>query len=277
MKTACSSDGTTIAYDITGRGPRLILVDGALCSRRLGPGKGLARVLAEHFTVINYDRRGRGDSGDAPDYAVAREIEDLEALIATAGDDVFVFGQSSGAVLALHAASRLSQITRLAVYEAPLIVDDTRAATGPEYHEKLTELLAQGKRGPAVRLFLELVGLPPVMIAAIRLTPIWPKLKALAKTLPYDSRITAEHQRGRALPPDLWATAQQPALVLSGGKSDTWMRNGMQALAESLPHATYRLLENQTHNLRPKVVAPELVRFARDTSVPQSHEPQGVG
>jgi pimeloyl-ACP methyl ester carboxylesterase len=190
---------------------------------------------------------------------------------------VFVFGQSSGAVLALHAASRLSQITRLAVYEAPLIVDDTRSPTGPEYHQQLTELLAQGKRGPAVRLFLELVGLPPVMIAAIRLTPIWPKLKTLAKTLPYDSQITAEHQQGRALSREQWATARQPALVLSGGKSDAWMLNGMQALAESLPQATYRVLEGQTHNLRPKTVAPELVRFARDTSGPQRREPQGLG
>ncbi len=119
MKTTRSSDGTTIAYDTAGSGPRLVLVDGALCTRRIGPGKGLARLLAEHFTVINYDRRGRGDSGDAVEYAIEREVEDLEAVIETAGGNAFVFGQSSGAVLALHAAARLPQITRLAAYEAP--------------------------------------------------------------------------------------------------------------------------------------------------------------
>lgn len=268
MKTTRSSDGTTIAYDTAGTGPRLVLVDGALCTRRIGPGKGLARLLAEHFTVINYDRRGRGDSGDAVEYAIEREVEDLEAVIETAGGNAFVFGQSSGAVLALHAAARLPQITGLAVYEAPFIVDDTRAPTGPEYHEKVTELLARGKRGPAVRLFLELVGLPAVLVAGMRLTPLWPRLKAVANTLPYDSLITVEHQQGQPLSPDRWAPVRQRTLVLCGGDSDAWMRNAMQALADTLPHATHRMLDGQTHNLRPKIVAPELVRFFRDVPVP---------
>lgn len=276
MKTARSSDGTTIAYDMAGRGPLLVLVDGALCTRKIGPGKGLARLLAEHFTVINYDRRGRGDSGDAAHYAVEREIDDVEAVIRTAGDDVFVFGQSSGAVLALHAAARLPQITRLAVYEAPFVVDDTRAPTGPEFHEKLAELLARGKRGAAVQRFLEQVGLPAPMVAVMRITPLWPKLKTLAHTLAYDALITVEHQQGQIVSPDQWAGVGEPTLVLSGGQSDTWMRNGMRALAEALPHATYRVLEGQTHNLRPKVVAPELVRFFHDTCIPgKAHAADG--
>ena len=199
MRTTLSRDGTKIAYDTAGSGPLLVLVDGALCTRRIGPGKGLARLLAGHFTVINYDRRGRGDSGDAGAYDVEREVEDLLAVIEAGGGQAFVFGQSSGAVLALHAAARFPQITRLAVYEAPFIVDDTRAPTGPAYHQKLTDLLARGQRGPAVELFLRLVGLPKLLIAGMRFTPYWPRLKAVAPTLCYDSLITIEHQQGRPL------------------------------------------------------------------------------
>ena len=263
-----SRDGTKIAYDTAGSGPLLVLVDGALCTRRIGPGKGLARLLAGHFTVINYDRRGRGDSQDASAYEVDREVEDLQAVIEAAGDQAFVFGQSSGAVLALHAAARSPQITRLAVYEAPLIIDDSRAPTGPEYHQRLTDLIARGKRGPAVELFLRLVGLPRLLIAAMRLTPLWARLKAIAPTLSYDSLITVEHQQGRPLSPDLWATITKPTLVLCGGASEPWMRNGMQALAETLPDATLRTLDDQTHNLRPKIVAPHLVQFFLDAPVP---------
>jgi pimeloyl-ACP methyl ester carboxylesterase len=268
MRTTHSGDGTKIAYDTAGSGPVLVLVDGALCTRRIGPGKGLARLLARDFTVINYDRRGRGDSEDADEYAVEREVEDLEAVIEAAGGPAFVFGQSSGAVLALYAAARSPQVTRLAVYEAPFIVDDTRAPTGPEYHQQLTDLLAHAKRGPAVRLFLRLVGLPPLVIGGLRLTPLWPRLKAIAHTLPHDSLITVEHQQGRPLSPGLWAGATTPTLVLCGGASEAWMRNGMQALADALPDATLRTLEGQTHNLRPKMVAPHLVRFFAEAPVP---------
>ncbi len=276
MPTTHSSDGTKIAYDTSGSGPLLVLVDGALCTRRIGPGSGLARLLARDFTVINYDRRGRGDSGDAPAYEVEREVEDLLAVIEAAGGQAFIFGQSSGAVLALHAAARSPQIIRVGVYEAPFIVDDSRAPTGPEYHQKLTELLDHGKRGQAVRLFLTLVGLPPLVIGGLRLTPLWRKLTAIAPTLTYDSLITVEHQQGRPLSPDLWAAISGPTLVLRGGASSAWMQNGMQALADALPDASLMTLEGQTHNLRPKIVAPHLARFFHETSLPGAHD-SGTG
>jgi pimeloyl-ACP methyl ester carboxylesterase len=279
MMTTASSDGTPIAYDRAGRGHALVLVDGALCTRKIGPGKRLARELAEDFTVFTYDRRGRGDSGDAAEYAIEREVDDLAAVIEVAGDDAVVFGQSSGAVLALHAAARLPQISRLAVYEAPFVIDGTRAPTGPQFHRGLTELLAHGRRGPAVRLFLEQVGLPTAMIGAMRFTPLWVRLKALANTLPYDSLITVEHQQGQPLSPDQWAAVRQPTLVLWGGESDTWMQNGMHALTETLPRATGRVLHGQTHNVRPKAVAPELVRFFRGPAAcdqPQRTFPPGL-
>lgn len=264
MNTAHSSDGTVIAYDKAGSGPPLVLVDGALCTRTIGPGKGLARQLSEHFTVYSYDRRGRGDSGDNQQYSVDREIEDLHAVIAQAGQEILLFGQSSGAVLALQAAARLPDVKRLAIYEAPFVVDGTRPPTGPEYYEQLTSMIAAGKRGSAVKLFLQRVGLPTPVIAVMRITPLWPKLKSLAPTLPYDALVTVEYQQGKPLTHEDWAGAEQRTLVLAGGNSKPWMQNGMKAIANALPNAEHRVLDRQTHNLRPKVVAPELVRFFGD-------------
>lgn len=146
------------------------------------------------------------------------------------------------------------------MHEAPFVVDDTRPPTGPEYREELTAVLAEGRRGAAVRLFLALVGLPRPAVAAMRLTPLWPRLEAMAPTLVHDARITVEHQQGRPLAAQ-WGAVGQRTLVLRGGASAPWMRNGMQALADVLTDATLVTLEGQTHNLRPKVVAPEVARF----------------
>lgn len=264
MTTTRSNDGTLIEYDRAGSGPPLVLVDGALCTRSIGPGKGLTRRLSEHFTVYSYDRRGRGSSADSEEYAVEREVEDLQADISTAGPGVMLFGQSSGAVLALHAAAGQPLVQRLAIYKAPFVVDGTRQHTGPDYFERLTSHLAAGERGAAVKLFRERVGLPAPLIALMRLSPLWPQLKALAPTLPYDALVTVEHQQGRPITRSDWAAVEQPTLVLAGGNSEPWMRNGMKALAEALPRATHRVLDHQTHQLRPAVVVPELVRFFGD-------------
>ena len=241
MKTTRSSDGTTIAYDTAGSGPRLVLVDGALCTRRIGPGKGLARLLAEHFTVINYGRRGRGDSGDAVEYAIEREVEDLEAVIETAGGNTFVFGQSSGAVLALHAAARLPQITRLAAYEAPSSSTTPARRPDPSTTRRSPNCSPAGSAAPAVRLFLELVGLPAVLVAGMRLTPLWPRLKAVAHTLPYDSLITVEHQQGQPLSPDRWAPVRQRTPCSAGAIAmrgcETRCRHSPTPSPRDTPHA----------------------------------------
>src|SRR3954451_12834623 len=143
MSTITSADGTTIAYDTIGDGPVVILVDGALCHRTSGPSGPLAARLAEHFTVVTYDRRGRGDSGDTAPYSVDREVEDLAALVEAAGGSAMLYGISSGAVLALHAASRVADVESIALYEPPFIVDGSRAPIGPEYTRELEALLAQ--------------------------------------------------------------------------------------------------------------------------------------
>lgn len=256
-----SRDGTTIAFECVGQGPPLVLVDGALCSRSSGPMPGLAPLLAGQCTVYLYDRRGRGGSTDTPPYAVEREIEDIEALIREAGGSAFVYGMSSGAALALEAAARGAGITRLALYEPPFIVDDSRPPLPADYLDQLHRLLAHGRRGDVVRLFLKTVGVPAIFVFLMRFTPAWGKLEALAHTVPYDITILAGKQSGKPLPAGQWDSVTVPTLVLDGGKSPVWMRRGAQALAALLPSARYHTLEGQTHMVSPGVLAPALTAF----------------
>jgi pimeloyl-ACP methyl ester carboxylesterase len=260
VKTVHSKDGTTIAFDRIGDGPPVILVDGALCSRAMGPCGPLAALLAAHFTVFTYDRRGRGDSGDNAPYAVEREIEDLEALVDEAGGAASVWGVSSGAVLALEATRRLAGVTKLALYEAPFIVDASRPTTEEDW-PRIVHAVAAGRRGQAVKFFLKSVGVPGIVVALMPLMPVWSKLKAVAHTLPYDGAIVQENQKGRPLPAGQWASVTIPTLVMDGGNSPQWMRHATRALASTLPNAKYQTLEGQTHMVKEKAHAPVLVEF----------------
>jgi pimeloyl-ACP methyl ester carboxylesterase len=261
MSTIRSADGTTIGYTRIGQGPPLILVDGALCSRSFGPMPKLAAQLAPHFTVYTYDRRGRGESGDTQPYAPDREIEDLEALIAQAGDAVFVHGTSSGAALALEAAKHLSSITRLAAYEPPFILDGSRSPMPGDWLPRLEQLVAAGRTGDAVKMFMRFVGTPAAFTAIMPVTPVWAKLKAVAPTLPYDITIIHDHQQGTPLTPGEYAAVKVPTLVSAGGKSPAWMANGTRALADALPDATYRVLPGQNHMVKAQAIAPVLTDF----------------
>jgi pimeloyl-ACP methyl ester carboxylesterase len=261
MSTVRSADGTTIAYSRAGQGPPLILVDGALCSRSFGPMPKLAAQLAPHFTVYTYDRRGRGASGDTAPYAPDREVEDIEALAALAGDTVYLHGTSSGAALALEAAKHIRSITRLAVYEPPFIVDDTRTPMPEDWLPRLKQLVAGNRPGDAVKMFMRFVGTPAIFTAIMPLTPVWGKLKAVAPTLPYDITIMHEHQRGTPFTPGEWAAVKAPTLVAAGGKSPAWMTSGTRALADALPDATYRMLPGQNHMVKARAIAPVLTEF----------------
>jgi alpha-beta hydrolase superfamily lysophospholipase len=261
MSIMHSGDGTPIAYETTGDGPPVILVDGALCHRASGPSAALAAQLAEHFTVFTYDRRGRGESGDATTYDVEREVEDLEAVIRAAGGSASVYGISSGAALALEAARCGAAIEKLALYEAPFIVDDSRAPMGAPYVSELDTLLAAGRRGDAVRLFMRHVGVPRVFVALMRLMPAWPKLKAAAHTLAYDAAVMGDTQDGVPLPAERWRDVTTPALVVAGGKSPAWIRRGNEELAEVLPDARHETLAGQTHMVSAKALAPLLAAF----------------
>ena len=261
--TAVSKDGTPIAFDRIGNGPPVILVDGALCYRGMGQSGQLAELLAPYFTVFTYDRRGRGGSGDTAPYAVEREVEDIAALLSEAGSAAFLWGISSGAVLALEAANRLKAIKKLALYEAPFIVDDSRSTTERDW-AKIAEAVAANRRSEAVKLFLKSVDVPAFFISVMPLMPMWPKLKAIAHTLLYDGAIVGDNQRGKPLPGGRWASVTVPALVMDGGKSPEWMHHGNRSLASALPNARYQTLEGQTHMLKPKGHAPILLEFFKD-------------
>src|SRR5271165_4725148 len=191
LSTANSKDGTAIAFDRSGQGPALILVGGAMTTR--ADQASVATALAAYFTVYSFDRRGRGDSGDTLPYAVEREVEDIEALIDDAGGSAFLFGHSSGAILALEAARLLpTTVTKLALYEPPFIVDDTHATAPDGFAAHLDELVASGHQGDAVEGFMTFVGTPAEMVAQMRQSPMWPHMEGLAQSLVYDATITQD-------------------------------------------------------------------------------------
>lgn len=259
-----SADGTLIAYETRGSGPPVILVDGALCYRGQGPSGPLADELASDFTVYTYDRRGRGESGDTPPYSVDREVEDVAALVEEAGGSAYLYGISSGAVLALDVAAQVPGIRKLAVYEAPFIVDRTRTPLGSGYVRAIAGYLNAGNPSAAVRHFMKAVGVPAAATYLMALMPAWRKMKAIAPTLLYDAAVMGDTQDGNPLPIDRWAGAKMPVLVMAGGKSPEWMRNGQTALVEVLPDAEHRILEGQTHLLKAEAVAPVLVDYFSD-------------
>jgi pimeloyl-ACP methyl ester carboxylesterase len=258
MNQVMSNDGTVIAFDRSGQGPAAILVGGAFQYRAIDPPTAqLAALLAQHFTVFHYDRRGRGESGDTQPYAVEREVEDLEALIHEAGGSAFVFGMSSGGVLALEAARGLA-ITKLAVYELPFNSGDEHARQAAErYTQQLAALLNEGRRGDAVALAMTTWGAPPEAIAGMRQAPIWPLFEAVAPTLAYDDAIMGDG----SVPTARLASITVPTLVMDGGASPAFMHNAAQATAHALPNGQRRTLEGQTHDVAPQVLAPVLVEF----------------
>lgn len=267
MTTARSSDGTPIAYEKSGAGPPLILVDGALCHRAFGPSRPLADALAAHFTVYTYDRRGRGESGDTSPYAVEREVEDIKAVIAAAGGSAHVYGISSGAVLALEAVDHDAAIESLALYEPPFIVDDSRPPLAADYLARLEQLIAADRRGDAVRLFMRQVGMPAVLVALMRFMPPWRKLKAVAPTLRYDATVMGATQAGEPLPTDRWSGAAVPTLVVTGGKSEPWMHRGNEQLADLLPNSERTVLDGQNHMVKAKALAPLLAEYFAQRAV----------
>jgi pimeloyl-ACP methyl ester carboxylesterase len=259
MEQVESADGTSIAFERAGSGPPLILVGGAFCDHRArAAGLPLAAGLISKFTVFCYDRRGRGTSSDHPDYAPAREVEDLAALIGAAGGSAHVYGHSSGAVLALEAALSGLSIAKLALFEPPLVLGGDREPVPHDLVDKLRDYTAQGKRSEAVELFLtRAIGLAPPAVAYVKSGPDWPALEALAHTLSYDARITRDP---RALL-ERASAAWQTALVIDGARSPTWMRAGVAKLARVMPAARHVSMPGQTHDVDPDLLAALLLDF----------------
>jgi pimeloyl-ACP methyl ester carboxylesterase len=260
METVISKDGTQIAYDKTGQGPALIIVAGAFQGRLAMAA--FAEPLSKHFTVYNYDRRGRGDSGDTQPYTIEREIEDINVLIQEAGGSAFVFGGSSGGVLTLDAAARGSNITKLAVYEPPFVVDDSRDPVPENIVGQLKDMVASGRRGDAAELFMTKGSLMPAdMVTGMRTQPFWTEVEAVAHTLVYDAMIMDGTMQGRPLPVDRWATVTIPTLVIYGGAGPAWSRNAAESLIKLLPQAEPQVLEGQFHTLTPEALTPVLEKF----------------
>lgn len=257
-----SADGTPIAFETIGEGAPLILVGGAL-SDRTSPasGKPLAAMLAHRFTVLAYDRRGRGDSGDHTPWTLDRELEDLAALIAAAGGSAAVFGNSSGGLLALDAAAQGLAITRLAVHEPPVILDANRAASLVRLANELDEVVAEARRTQAVELyFTRVMQMPVPAVAQLRRTPMWAEFEDLAHTLSHDVRITARGAVRLAEAP----AVRPPTLAIDGGATPGWMREAIEAVARAIPRGRHRTLEGPAHAVDPKALALALEEFLRE-------------
>ena len=255
MEQVTSKDGTGIAFDRLGEGPPVILVCGGSVDR--SSNAPLAELLSENFTVLNYDRRGRGPSGDTPPYAVQREVEDIDAVIAAAGGSAGLYGTSSGAALALEAAASGSAVTKLALWEPPFNLDEN-ARPPADQVEQYHTMLAEGRRGDAAQYFMEkVVRMPPEFVAGARSAPWWAATEALAHTLPYDATIMGDY----SLPTDRAARVTVPTLVIDGGGSFGFMGETADALAKILPIGERRTLEGQEHNVDPALLAPVLREF----------------
>ncbi len=256
MNQVTSKDGTLIAFDRLGHGPAVILVSGGSVDR--SSNAALAAQLSEQFTVFNYDRRGRGPSGDTLPYAVAREIEDIAAVADAAGGTAYLFGSSSGAALALEAARELpGKISKLALWEPPYILDPARrppADTAKIYRD----FVAAGRRGDAAQYFMEkVVGMPPEFVAGARGQPWWPAQEALAHTLEYDATVMGDY----SLPEEHIKAVTIPTVVLDGGASFPFIQETAEAVGKLLPDAQHQTLEGQTHNVDAAVLAPALAAF----------------
>ncbi|GAB1337960.1 alpha/beta hydrolase [Streptomyces sp. E-15] len=255
-KKTTSRDGTSLAYSVTGRGPTVILVSGAMSTG--GTMAPLAERLADQCTAVVYDRRGRGGSGDTAPYAVDREVEDLAALIDAVGGEAALFGVSSGGALVLRAAAAGLPVGRAAVYEVPYadhLADG--AAREATYKERLGRALGEGRRGDAVELFLRLTGLAEEMIERARQSPMWAGMEAVAPSLAHDDTVMGDG----LLPRDRLAAIGVPVLAVAGGASPEWMRAAAREIADTVPRGAYRVLEGQTHMVEPDVLGPVLAEF----------------
>ena len=249
MQMLTSSNGCRIAYERFGSGPPLVLVGGAFSSR--ATGAAVAGDLGSAFTVYCYDRRGRGDSPDQPEYAPEREIEDLTAVIEAAGGDAFVFGQSSGGALTLETAAAGARIRALVVNEPPFTgTEGSSRRTG----DRLAELVATGHPDQAVELFLRGSGVPEAAVEQTKTSPAWPGMVALAPTLPYDVQLCNDG----VVPVDRLAQISCPVLATAGGASPAWASTVAETIAGAVGHGEWRVLEGLGHNVPAEVLGPLL-------------------
>ncbi len=253
VRRVTSSDGTSIAFERSGAGPALILVDAAGNYRDFRPLRAPVELLTAHFTVYVYERRGRGASTDTLPYAIEREIDDLAALIAEAGGSAYVYAMSSGCLLALHAAAGGLAIPKLALFEPP--IEPREAPAGQtDFTTELAELVAAGRRHDAVEFFHRGIGVPEEVMAQMT-PPVWAALEAVAHTLVYDCKLSD------AMSLQLIRSVTVPTLVIDS-QGSTGELTGMTAtVVEALPNSTHRCLAGEWHGVPDEALAPVLIEF----------------
>jgi pimeloyl-ACP methyl ester carboxylesterase len=258
LEKVFSKDGTLIAFDKIGQGPPLILIGGAMNWRRFSPMVKLAELLSSRFTVLNYDRRGRGDSLDTLPYSPDREIEDLDALIQSAGGSACVFGISSGAALAILAVAKGLKIQKLVLYEPPFVAaDPTEAQTPAGFLPEIQKLISEDRRADAVKAFMKVVGVPAFIRLIAPLMPFWKTGLTIAHTLPYDFTVLGD----QTVPIESSAKIQVPTIVMSGGATAPRLRKAAEATARAIPGSTYQVLPKQRHDVSPAALAPAIIHF----------------
>lgn len=256
--TATSADGSTIAYEKTGTGPAVIVIGGAFSTRQ--SAGGLAPLLAAHFSVYAYDRRGRVDSTQAGPYAVEREVEDLAALIEAAGGSANLYGHSSGGMLALEAAASGLPIARVAAYEPPYTESPAGYRSVQEWRAAVDGALQGGDEAAAAKAFLRGTGADDASIDAMASAPWWPGMLGIAHTLPHDLALMGDG----SVPVERMRAVSVPTLLLYGADSPEWARDAAAALASVIPDSKQVAMQGQTHNADPATIAPEVMDFFRD-------------
>lgn len=241
IKTVTSADGTLIAYEQGGSGPHLVLVHGTTANR--ARFASIRPRLEEQFTVTTMDRRGCGDSGDNPEYAIDREFEDVVAVVNAVGAPVLLFGHSYGALCALGAAMRTDKLSGLILYE-PWIISGGESLYSPGQLERLDALLAEGDREGIVKtMFAEIVGMPPHEMGLLTSSPSWPGRVAAAHTIPREARAEESYR----LPADQVAKLSIPVLLLLGGDSPPLAGRVNAMLEKTLPNARTVVMPGQQH------------------------------
>lgn len=258
-QTVTSADGTPISFERSGTGPAVVVIGGGLNNKAMFGT--LAELMSERYTVFNYDRRGRGESGDGPAYAVDREVEDLEAVMGAAGETCSVFANCTGGMIAVLAAARGVPMRKLALYEPPYGVDGNRPAYPSDFLDRLRGLAAADRREDAVALFLNSVGFPEEAIAKFKMHEIWPTFEAMAPTVVYDSVISDAHG---TVPFELLPAITVPTLVIDGGDSPAWVREACERLAGGIPRGRHTRVPGESHLFNQVSGAPILIGFFAD-------------
>lgn len=257
MQVVRSKDGTALAYEVRGTGPALVYVAGAICHRRFQPIVDDVNVLAQSFTVLSYDRRGRGDSSAAASDDPQAEIDDLAAVIGAAGGSAYVYGHSSGAVLALEAALAFPKnVKKVLIYDPPYVADEQEREHVQQTKQRIQTLLTANRRARAIRTFLLSIGVPRIATALFGLVPGWSKTVRLAPTLLYDIRLTEDYA-----PVERLKRITVPTLVGFGEKSPHGMHRVANLIADAIPNARSRGFPGQDHMVAAKALLPVMEAF----------------